>query len=243
MATSPEELLAAVVAHNLAVAPVAVLAERWGWSIEDLDQAAAELVERGLVERWEEAPDGPALVLSFATVDRLGLILDDSDRWVSRDAKPKPIVAGRSSKHAIRECDLSDAETSLLESMPDRSTMDPAKVAGWHEGNERAIRAAEEAEATMHRSSAARADLTARARSSAPLLLLGLGATWPVPFEPGSRCRCCEDATGQWVCLVCCSSSMDDRIGKPPSEATLAKQAARFEVAGRKLAGGLGKAG
>jgi hypothetical protein len=60
----PEELLAAVVGHGLAVAPVAELTERWGWSVDETDQAAGELVGRGIMSFWSECPDGVSIVLT-----------------------------------------------------------------------------------------------------------------------------------------------------------------------------------
>jgi hypothetical protein len=244
MATvDPEELLAAVVGHGLAVVPVADLAERWDWSRDEIDDAADELVSRGILSLWPESPDGPAIVLTVHAAYELGLEIDDAGcSWQPRGAKPKPFPASRSSKREIRECDLSDAETSMMGRMPDLRAMAPEKVADWHEANERNVRRAEEAKA-LPAWSRDRADRMHAARTSCPmlLLLLGLGVQWPVEFVAGSRCPVCRETTAkQWICLVCNCSSLDSVVGAPPSEATLTRQAARFEVAGRKLAGGLG---
>lgn len=243
-----EELLAAVVGHGMAAVPATELAERWGWSLDELDQAAESLTDHDILSWWEECPEcGPALVLSAASAERLGLTLDDDGkRWASRDAKPKPIVANRASSREVRESDLTaaDADRGFLDGMIDRRGVEAPDVAERHEDDAELFRRADEAAATLHRSNPVRAELMSKARGAAPLLLLGLGATWPVEFEAGSRCRCCRGAKGFWVCLVCNSSSLDGRIGKPPSAATLERQAVRaMKAEGKALAGGLGRTG
>jgi hypothetical protein len=72
-----------------AVVPLAGLADQWGLPEPELAAIVAAAVDAGRVERWPDAPNGPAIILSAASADALGLELATtpgpaySDRWLA----------------------------------------------------------------------------------------------------------------------------------------------------------------
>lgn len=220
------DLLASIVADGHIVVPIARLTEVLDATPREIRDAGRTLVKRNLVAWWVEAPNGAAVCLTPLAIESLGLEPDEAgERWRPAGSRPRPERFGGGK--AVADSQLRDDGTSVFDSVPDRSALDPAKVADHHEQERLAMMRVEEEDAYDRRRPTARADALMELRTKPPLLILGIGAQWPVAFESGSRCDVCQGERRSFFCCVCCSSSQDRILGPPPSEKTLNRQAVR----------------
>jgi hypothetical protein len=245
MALDSADLLASIIADGHIAVPIVRLCERLNATPAEIRRPARDLVKRGVVALWNQCPDGPAVCLTPATVEQLDLEPDDAGRrWIPRGSRRRPDRL-HASRRAVRECDVDLDGASVFDLVADEKATDPHRAADYNESLRIAHQAAEEAVECEPKWSTYRTDAVNKVRYKIPQRIVGSGVQWPVPFTPGERCLCCHSIEGSFICIICCSSSVDPFVGKPPSQATLDRQAGRFvatDSKGRKLRGGIGKA-
>jgi hypothetical protein len=216
-------LVEALAAQPGAVVPLASLPERLSWDTDALGAALAEAVNAGKLSMWPDAPEGPAVILSAASAEALGVELVTAPgaarsdrwlatmRWVKKDHAP-PERPDRRHQVARR---LESEVPGGFDSLPDPKAGDLDEAAACCACANGCL-----CDAATEKIPRWRRELLAMGMAVyKPTLLLGLAHQWPVEPDSLARCGVCHEAElgAETVCLYCCRSGIDALLPEVPA--------------------------
>jgi pyruvate/2-oxoglutarate dehydrogenase complex dihydrolipoamide acyltransferase (E2) component len=220
--TELDGILRRLVAHRGAVVPLDRLPGLLGVAVAEARPIVGALELAGLVERWPDSPDGPAVVLSATAAERLGVEL-----VVSAEANPERKTGTRSLRWVpIGQARPERAAEPVISDLGTLAGTDGIEATADNWPDPRALDPADQVEADDHpqppppKPRSGRAVELSLARVHIRLIL-GLGIPWPARARPDKPCPGCggRRLPSYAVCLVegCDRTGVDALLPSVPA--------------------------
>jgi hypothetical protein len=225
-----DALVESLAAMPAAVVLLASLADTWGLPEAELAAIVAAAVAAGRVELWNDAPGGPAIILSTTEAATLGLELAvepgpaysdawlaGSLRWVPRGSAPPEQIECFHELAKVCETDLIDPKTGEggFDDLVDHRARDLDETRAACRCGGSCLH-----DAQAERQRRWRMELQALGLAVwEPVHILGLGHQWPVEADVDGACGVCHEATlGEGtLCLWCNRSGVDHLLPEVPA--------------------------
>jgi hypothetical protein len=248
-----DALVESLAALPAAVVPLAGLGDEWGLPEAELAAIVAAAVAAARVELWNDAPGGPAIILSTTEAAALGLELAvepgpaysdawlaRSLRWIPRGSAPAETIECFHELAKVCETDLIDPMTGEggFDDLVDHRARDLDETRAACRCGGSCLH-----DATTETKPGRRRELQAVGLALwEPAHMLGLGVSWPVAPDADGACGVCHEATlgESTLCLWCNRSGVDHLLPEVPAAERPKKVPSPYRNDG--LVGGRGEA-